>query len=562
MMKSRLRDLKPASAGPPPRLPPLSAAEGAYAMPQRIDARAARAALPLWGEAALRAAEAHWAPLLPAHALMQRAGEAASRLLAARWPHARRVLLLCGPGNNGGDGLAAAASLARRDVAPRLRVVLVGCGDASQWNPQRRPADWCWALAQARAAGLQPVAWEGGDAAGWLRDADAVVDALLGLGLREAPRGQLGEAVQALDGRPEGLPLLALDLPSGLRGATGEAPGAHVRADATLAMLGLQPGHVGGPQAAACGELWLDALQVDMRAAAPAAPRALLGDSDSALRALPPLHRAAHKGERGDVRLFGGAAGMTGALWLAARAALLLGGGRVYAASLDPRAPAVDAEFPELMLRDVDSLLEAARGAGRGAACHVFGPGAGASPQALRCLLELLDAPQPLVIDADGLNLLAAQPRDGAAWQALRRRAHAAWLTPHPTEAARLLECETSSVQSDRLAAARRLCELTGAQVVLKGAGSVIACTDGTTWVNHGGNGLLATAGTGDVLAGALGACLARSAGASHAARAAVWLHAAAAELALRDGAALRAGTLAQWMLRAWREAAPGVCNA
>ena len=401
-------------------------------MPLRIDSRAARAALPLWDEAALRAAERHWADLLPAHALMQRAGEAAARLLAARWPHARRVLLLCGPGNNGGDGLAAAAALARRDFAPRLRVVLVGCGDASQWNPQRRPADWCWALAQARDAGLQPVAWESCDAAGLLHDTDAVVDALLGLGLREAPRGELGEVVEALQGRPDGLPVLALDLPSGLRGATGQAPGAHVLADATLAMLGLQPGHAGGPQAPACGELWLDGLQVDPRAAS-VAPRALLGDSDSALRALPPLHRAAHKGERGDVRLYGGAAGMTGALWLAARAALLLGGGRVFAASLDPRAPTVDPDFPELMLRDVDDLLEAARGAGRGAACHVFGPGAGASPQALRCLLELLAAPQPLVIDADGLNLLAAQPRDGAAWQALRGRAHAAWLTPHPS---------------------------------------------------------------------------------------------------------------------------------
>ena len=530
-------------------------------MPLRIDSRAARAALPLWDEAALRAAERHWAGLLPAHALMRRAGDAAARLLAARWPHARRVLLLCGPGNNGGDGLAAAAALARRDFAPRLRVVLAGCGDASQWTPQRRPADWCWALAQARDAGLQPVAWESCDRAELLHETDAVVDALLGLGLREAPRGQLGEVVEALGRRPDAVPLLALDLPSGLRGATGHAPGAHVRADATLAMLGLQPGHVGGPGAAACGELWLDDLQVDVRAATTAAPRALLGDSDSALHALSPLHVAAHKGERGDVRLFGGAAGTTGALWLAARAALLLGGGRVFAASLDPRAPAVDPDFPELMLRDVDSLLEAARGTGAGA-CHVFGPGAGTSPQALRCLLELLDAPQPLVIDADGLNLLAAQPRDGAAWQALRRRAHAAWLTPHPTEAARLLECDTATVQSDRLAAARRLCELAGAQVVLKGAGSVIACTDGATWVNHGGNGLLATAGTGDVLAGALGACLARSAGATHAARAAVWLHAAAADCALRDGAALRAGLLADWMLRAWRETAPGVRRA
>ncbi len=526
-------------------------------MPTRIDARALRRALPLWGEPALRAAETHWAARLSPHALMDRAGATAARLLRARWPHARSVLLLCGPGNNGGDGLSAARWLAQEPHAPRVRVLLLGCGEPAQWQDPRRPTDWRWALERARAAGVELRAWAGADPQALLRDGDVAVDALLGLGLREAPRGEVELGIRALQQLAPAKPVLALDLPSGLRGTQGTAPGACVRATVTLAMLGLQPGHATGPHTDHCGEVWLDTLQVDASACA-VAPDAWLGASDAALAALSPLEQAAHKGERGDLRLFGGASGMSGALWLAARAALQLGGGRVLAASLDERAPGLDPEFPELMLRQPAELLAQARAA-RGPACNVFGPGGGDSGQALRCLRELLDLPQPLVVDADGLNLLAAQQRDGELWQALRARGAAGrhtWLTPHPSEAARLLELGTAEVQADRLDAARRLVEATGASIVLKGAVSVVAPAGQTPWINPTGNGLLASAGTGDVLAGALGACLARSAASPDAARAAVWLHGAGADLALREAAALRAGTLPAWMLRAWRAAA------
>ncbi len=525
----------------------------------RLDARSQRRALPLWDEAALRGAEAHWAERLAPHALMDRAGAAAARLLRARWPHARSVLLLCGPGNNGGDGLSTALWLARQAHAPRLRVLLVACGGPAQWQDPRRPADWRWALERARAAGIPVQAWEDADAQALPGDSDLVVDALLGLGLREAPRGEVEQAVRALQARGSGLPVLALDLPSGLRGATGGAPGACVRASATLAMLGLQPGHATGTHSAHCGEVWVDGLQADP-AACGARPRAWLGGVDSALASLAPLERAAHKGERGDLRLFGGAPGMGGALWLAARAALQLGGGRVYAACLDPRAPALDPEFPELMLRPPAELLAQATASG-GPACLVFGPGAGQAGDALQCLRELLGLGQPLVIDADGLNLLAAQPRDGEVWQALRARAasgRSTWLTPHPSEAARLLQCTVPEVQGDRLGAAGLLQERTGAGIVLKGAGSVVVAPGEPAWINPSGNGLLASAGTGDVLAGALAACLARSGASPGAARAAVWLHGAGADLALRESAALRAGTLPAWMLRAWRAACPG----
>jgi hydroxyethylthiazole kinase-like uncharacterized protein yjeF len=528
-------------------------------LPTRLDAASLRRALPLWDEAALRGAEAYWAERLAPHALMDRAGAAAARLLRARWPHARSVLLLCGPGNNGGDGLSTALWLSRLPHAPRLRVLLVGCGDAAQWQDPRRPPDWRWALERARAAGVPMQAWKDADAQALPGDSDLVVDALLGLGLREAPRGEIEQAMHALQTRGAGLPVLALDLPSGLRGSQGGAPGACVRASVTLAMLGLQPGHATGTHSAHCGEVWVDGLQADP-AACGARPRAWLGGVDAALASLPSLEQAAHKGERGDLRLFGGAPGMSGALWLAARAALQLGGGRVYAACLDPRAAALDPEFPELMLRPAAELLAQARDSG-GPACLVFGPGAGQSEEALHCLRELLALGQALVIDADGLNLLAAQPRDGELWRALRARAASArstWLTPHPSEAARLLRCTVPEVQADRLGAARSLQEDTGAGIVLKGAGSVVAAPGGGAWINPSGNGLLASAGTGDVLAGALAACLARSGGAPEAARAAVWLHGAGADLALRASAALRAATLPVWMLRAWRAARAG----
>lgn len=525
-------------------------------MTRAVDARAGRDALALWDEPALRAAEAHHAARLPAHTLMRRAGEAAARLLRARWPHARSVLVLAGPGNNGGDGLAAAAWLARQAHAPRLRVLLAGCGDPLQWSAPARPPDWCWALEQARAAGVQPLAWSDVDAAALLEQGDLVLDALLGLGLRQAPRGEVAAAIEALAGAEPRPPVLAIDLPSGLFGATGGAAGTLVTADATLAMLGLQPGHVTGAHSAACGELWLDDLGGDPRDA-DVRPIALWGDADTALDALPSLQHAAHKGARGDVRIFGGAAGMGGALWLAARAALAMGAGRVFGAAFDPGASRLDPSYPEIMLREPGGLLQLARAPGGPSECLVFGPGAGTSPQALQCLLELLALPQPLVIDADGLNLLAAQPRDGAAWRALRMRATATWLTPHPTEAARLLQIDTAAVQADRLDAASRLSAHTNAHVVLKGAGSVIASPDGSLWVNASGNGLLASAGTGDVLSGALGACLARGHAATSAARAAVWLHGAAADLALDEGSAIRAGTLPQAMVRAWNRARP-----
>lgn len=526
-------------------------------MMQRIGGAQDDRARPVWDESGLRRIEHDAAANLPPHTLMRRAGESLARLARARFPFARNIVVLCGPGNNGGDGLFAAAELARNGMC--VTIVLVACGAPSGSDNQARPADWRWALKQAQDAGLEPCRWGQSNAMTALQGAELAIDAMLGLGLNRAPEGELGDAIIAICNY--GVPILAVDVPSGLASDTGKAPGEVVRAQVTLTMLGLKPGVLTGPDAKACGELWLDDLDAGREQIDLPPPIATRPGPCDALRGLPTTSQAAHKGDRGDVHVFGGDAGMTGAAMLCAQSALAMGAGRVYAALLDPAAPSLDPTHPELMLRSPPALLDQTRASTLGnrgqRRCDVFGPGAGTRAEALGILRDLIALDTQLVVDADGLNLLAAQPRDGTIWQALRHRTRPAWLTPHPSEAARLLRWDTSRVQADRLHAAKEIVASTGAHCVLKGAGSVIAVTTGEVWINTSGNGLLATAGTGDVLAGTLAACLAQAptAQTTAAACAAVWLHGAGSDLALAEKASLRAGTLPNWMQQAWTQA-------
>ncbi len=546
--------------------------------------------LRVWDTATLRRIERDAASDLPPHGLMQRAGDAIARLARARFPHAQQVSVLCGPGHNGGDGLVAAAGLMRHGM--QVTVWMVACGAPADWSSAARSVDWLWALHLARSAGLRPLPWTHDAATSAWGGADLIIDALLGIGLNRAPEGELAAAMAALAQHPA--PVLAVDLPSGLASDTGTAPGELVHAEVTLTLLGLKPGLLTGPDIDACGELWLDDLgasanpgnhassrqhrrgtsfpgPIGTRAAHVREPQPpepepdagatamLLGAAD-AMAALPQPLCAAHKGIRGDVYVFGGATGMTGAALLASRAALALGAGRVFTALLDPQAPAFDLVRPELMLRQPQAMLEMVHHAParQGRCCVVFGPGAGLAAEALSILQTLLLLDQPLVIDADGLNLLASQDRNGLLWQTLRQRRAPTWLTPHPREAAGLLQWTTARVQADRLSCARTLAAVTQAHCVLKGAGSVMTTPDGDAWINPSGNGLLATAGSGDVLSGALAACIAPArdlSAAIAAARAAVWLHGAGADLAREQGQGLLAGTLPDAMVRARAQA-------
>ena len=493
---------------------------------RRIDS--ATPDLPLFDVARTRGIEAAALAVLPAHALMQRAGETVARLALALAPHARTIRVVAGPGNNGGDGLDAAIRL--QHAGKQVEVMLLG-------EPQADDARD--ALARARDAGL-PIHAE---APTRLGHHDLAIDALLGIGASRAAEGAMRAAIDTLNTLP--CPVLAIDLPSGLSADTGQPLGAAVRATHTLSLLTLKPGLFTAAGRDHAGTVWLDALDVDTGGAEPSA---WLG---GALAAPAEWRRhAQHKGSFGDVAVIGGAPGMTGAAVLASRAALAAGAGRVFVEMLDPASPALDAGRPELMVRpgwshrvDRGSLERS---------IVVCGCGGGDAVRAV--LPALLGSCQRLVLDADAINAVASDAalRQQLATRATRRQATV--LTPHPLEAARLLGCRAAEVQADRLTAAQQLADQSGGVVVLKGSGTVIAAPGRTPRINASGNASLATAGTGDVLAGWLGAEWAQRSeadpfeGAWRAAVHAVWWHGAAAEAA--GVPVLRAADLIERMAR------------
>ena len=429
---------------------------------------------PLHDAQATRCAEQAAATQVPAPPLMARAGRAVARLGLALAPQATGVQVWAGPGNNGGDGLVAACHL--HAAGQRVNVCLLA--DAA-----RLPADAQAALRQAQQAGvaisdaLPPPAAAG----------DLLIDALLGLGAARAPAGALATAISAINAHRG--PTLGVDIPSGLHPDTGTCLGdAAVRCTDTLALLTLKPGCHTGAGRDHAGQVWFDDLGVD---AGPASAW-LTGASEG-----PSRPHASHKGSYGDVAVIGGAPGMVGAAWLAARAALAAGAGRVYCSLLDAAAAAFDPSRPELMSRSAWWQSEPAL---LGATTVLCGCGGGEAVKP--ALPALLAWARRLVLDADALNAVAAEPSLQKLLQARSARGCATLLTPHPLEAARLLQCDTPAIQGDRLRAATRLAERYGATVVLKGSGSVIAAPGQRPYINATGNAALATAGTGDVLAG------------------------------------------------------------
>lgn len=480
--------------------------------------------LPLYAVAATRAVEAQAAATLPAHALMQRAGVAVARLGLAIAPHAARVRVYAGPGNNGGDGCEAALHL--QQAGRGVEIVMLG--DAA-----RLPADAAASLRRARDAGVTIVP----SAAAPLDANDLAIDALLGIGARRAPEGALAGAIAELHALPACV--LAVDLPSGLDADTGRPLGeACVRADHTLALLALKPGLHTGAGRDRCGTVWFDALGVTNRDA----PTAWLTGASHA--ALAPRAHDRHKGSYGDVAIVGGAPGMSGAAWLAARAAHAAGAGRVWVQMLDTAGEGLDPARPELMLRHRWSESPAEVLAASTAVC---GCGGGAAVAAV--LPRLLSLVPRLVLDADALNAIAGDASLRTLLRARAHRGHASVLTPHPLEAARLLGLDTARVQADRLAAAGQLAEACACVVVLKGSGTVIAAPGRAPWINPTGNAALATAGTGDVLAGWIGGTWAQARGIDAtltSALGSVWRHGRAADD--HAGHVLRAADLIERM--------------
>jgi hydroxyethylthiazole kinase-like uncharacterized protein yjeF len=431
--------------------------------------------------------------------LMARAAAATADWIAARFPAPARILIAAGPGNNGGDALVAAELLRQRGYT--LDILL----PVEPTSPATRHAQ-----ATLAAAGIHCVRRV--DPAG----CDLIVDGLFGIGLSRAPDEPWATLIGTLNAAAA--PILALDTPSGLDAWTGRAGGACIEARYTLTFLSHKPGLFGAHGADLAGEITLAGLDC---------PPEWLEDTPGTLNH-PDAHalrrrRDSHKGSHGSVGIVGGASGMLGAALLAGRAALGAGAGKVWIAALDP-ALAVDPLAPELMLLPRAQLPESD--------ILALGPGLGASPQARALLAEALADARALVLDADALNLIAAEP---VLADTLALRAGASVLTPHPAEAARLLDCSTHDVQADRIAAATTLARRLRAVVVLKGAGSLIAAPDGRYRLNPTGGPALAAAGQGDVLCGLVAALLAQGMDALDAASLAVFAHGLAGDAFQRE---------------------------
>ncbi len=447
---------------------------------------------------------------IPGAELMRRAGAAAFGLLRARWPEAARICVLTGTGNNGGDGFVL-AGLARE---AGLEVQVLQLGERERiGGDARRYAD-AWAQ-----AGGAWAPFEGG----LPREIGLIVDAMLGTGLRDALRGPYRQAVEAVNAHPA--PVLAIDIPTGLDADRGVALGAAVRADATISFIGLKRGLFTADGVDCCGALFFDALEVPAAVYASQILSARRVDWAQQSTRVRPRRRSAHKGHFGRVLVLGGEHGMGGAARLAGEAALRSGAGLVAVGTRDRHVPALLAARPELMAHGLDRP-EALEELLQWASVLVLGPGLGKGPWGRDLFARALAAERPLVLDADGLGLLAeGAPERRDDWV----------LTPHPGEAARLLGTCVAEVQADRFAAAEALQRRYGGWVVLKGPGTLVAgpgtrppavCSDG----NPG----MASGGMGDVLAGVIGGLLAQGWAAGEAAELGVCLHAAAADSAAR----------------------------
>ena len=443
--------------------------------------------------------------------LMQKAGLAAAEYARELLgEYGRTVLVLAGPGNNGGDAFEVAAQLKRW----YYRVELVFAGDEHQLSEDALAALRKWRACGGNTYAAPPAA---------LRP-DLVVDGLFGIGLTRALEGGYADIIAGINRLPG--PKLALDIASGINADTGTIMGTALRATHTISFIALKPGllTLDGPDH--CGEVRVADLGLDVRALLE--NKGATAAAELLRLALAPRPHNFHKGKAGSVGVLGGAQGMVGAALLAGRAALKLGAGKVFLGLLSDHPPQVDYAQPEVMLRTPHELLEPGM-----VTVFAAGPGMGTVKSAEQLLREVLDANVPLVLDADALNLIAASKTLQAR---LQKRSAPCVLTPHPAEAARLLVCATAEVQADRVKAAVELAQRYRAVAALKGNGSIVASPDGTWLINSSGNPGMASAGMGDVLTGMIAALLAQGAGARAAAAAAVWLHGAAADTLAAQG--------------------------
>jgi len=460
---------------------------------------------------------------IDAYVLMRRAGQAAFDCLRAEWPRAEGVTVVCGSGNNGGDGYVV-AELALRAKWP---VTVIAVKPPGTDVARRAYADY-------QAAGGSALAWPVTAPA----DRGVIVDGVLGTGLERTVTGVYAHAIEYVNSA--GRPVLALDVPSGLHADTGRVMGCAVKAQLTVAFIGLKIGLFTGSGRECAGRIRFSDLAVPASTYRAVKPRAQRIDpyADGLL----PAGRArdAHKGIAGRVLIVGGNRGMAGAARMSGEAAYRAGAGLVEIAAPAEQAPVIGAGCPELMVNGVDPR-HWPRPWARVSAVAV-GPGLGQDDWAMRMFSLILESPVPAVVDADALNLLSTQPEHRDNWI----------LTPHPGEAARLLGATPLDVQADRPAAVAALVERYGGVVVLKGSGTLVAAAHRTVSLCDRGNPGMASGGMGDVLTGIIAGLLAQGGDPWDAARLGVWVHARAADEATRgDGEiGLMATDLLPWVRR------------
>jgi ADP-dependent NAD(P)H-hydrate dehydratase / NAD(P)H-hydrate epimerase len=443
---------------------------------------------------------------VPGFTLMQRAAQAAFDVLKARWPQARRLVLLCGPGNNGGDAFLLGALA----LAQGLQATAVALADTAQGDAGQARQAFVDAGGDVLAAKGLPA----------LPEADVLVDGLFGTGLSRAPEGAAAGLIEQAN--VSGLPILALDVPSGMDADTGCARSPCVRAAATVTFVAHKRGLFTADGGECCGAIHLDPLDLPPPPADLAVPDAVLLEAAG----LPPRARNSHKGANGHVLALGGDLGMGGAIRLCGEAALRCGAGLVSVATRQAHIGALNAARPELMAHaledraDLEPLL-------RRASVLALGPGLGQGEWGLAVWRAAHELVLPKVVDADALNQLSADPLPLGA---------DCVITPHPGEAARLLGSSVAEIQSDRFAAVRALADRFEAVAVLKGSGSLVAIPDGSVWVCPWGNPGMAGGGMGDVLTGVIAALLAQGLPAPEAACLGVGLHARAGDRAATCG--------------------------
>ncbi len=451
---------------------------------------------------------------IPGMTLMERAGQAAYQLLRTQWPAAKNILVLCGSGNNGGDGYILAGLAHVDGLAVELRHV----GDH-----YKLAGDALLAADKCADDGLQSLPFGNEN----INDYDVIVDALLGTGLDRQVTGRWREAINAIS--YSHAPVLSLDIPSGLNADSGSVMGCAVKADATMTFIGLKQGLITGQGMEYTGALHFNKLAVPDEVFTKVnsmTERITLDDLKSSIK---PRSKSSHKGSYGHVLVIGGDTGFAGAARLCAEAAARTGAGLVSLATRTDHAALISMAVPEIMAHavadpaDIEPLFAKA-------SVVAIGPGLGQSEWAAALFSKILQSNLPLVVDADALNILARDPVHSDHWV----------LTPHPGEAARLLNCDTAQIQADRLAAAKEIQKKFGGITVLKGSGTVIADAEGNISICSDGNPGMASGGMGDVLTGIIAGLLAQKIAlgleAIDAARFGVCLHAAAADNAAIDG--------------------------